>query len=95
MGVQDEAGRRLGKAKLAEGIAGIARLHELLAEHQDQDHDHGAQAQQVVVGIETDRLGPSATSSGLTRDGWVACRRRSPVSPRWRSSRYIVEIEHR
>jgi transposase len=49
--VQDEAGRRLGKAKLAEGIAGIARLHELLAEHHDQD----AEAQQVVVGIETDR----------------------------------------
>jgi transposase len=49
--VQDEAGRRLAKAKLAEGIAGIARLHELLAEHQDQD----AEAQQVVVGIETDR----------------------------------------
>ncbi len=33
--VQDEAGRRLGKAKLAEGVAGIARLHELLAEHLD------------------------------------------------------------
>jgi transposase len=49
--VQDEAGRRLGKAKLAEGIAGIARLHELLAEHVEQD----AEAQQVVVGIETDR----------------------------------------
>jgi transposase len=49
--VQDEAGRRLGKAKLAEGIAGIARLHELLAEHLDQD----AEAEQVVIGIETDR----------------------------------------
>src|SRR4029450_1043868 len=40
-------------------------------------------------------LGPSATSSGLTRAGWVAWRRLSPVSPRWRSSRYIVEVEHR
>ena len=49
--VQDEVGRRLGKAKLGEGIAGIARLHELIAEHLDQD----AEAQQVVVGIETDR----------------------------------------
>jgi transposase len=49
--VQDEAGRRLGKAKLGEGIAGIARLHELLAEHLEQD----AEAEQVVIGIETDR----------------------------------------
>src|SRR5919106_6189394 len=49
--VQDEAGRRLAKAKLAEGITGIARLHELLAEHLEQD----AEAEQVVVGIETDR----------------------------------------
>ncbi len=49
--VQDEAGRRLGKAKLQEGIGGIARLHELIAEHLDQD----AEAEQVVVGIETDR----------------------------------------
>jgi transposase len=49
--VQDEAGRRLGKAKLAERIAGIARLHELIAEHLEQD----AEAEQVVVGIETDR----------------------------------------
>ncbi len=49
--VQDEAGRRLGKAKLAEGIGGIARLHELIAEHLDAD----AAAEQVVIGIETDR----------------------------------------
>ena len=49
--VQDEAGRRLGKAKLQEGIAGIARLHELIAEHLEQD----AEAEQVVIGIETDR----------------------------------------
>jgi transposase len=49
--VQDQAGRRLGKARLPEGIGGIARLHELLAEHLDED----AQAGQVVIGIETDR----------------------------------------
>jgi transposase len=49
--LQDEVGRRLGKAKLEEGISGIIRLHELLAEHLDQD----AEADQVVVGIETDR----------------------------------------
>jgi transposase len=49
--LQDEAGRRLGKAKLGEGIAGIARLHELIAEHLDLD----AEPDQVVIGIETDR----------------------------------------
>ncbi len=49
--LQDEAGRRLGKAKLGEGITGIARLHELIAEHLDL----GAEPDQVVVGIETDR----------------------------------------
>jgi hypothetical protein len=49
--VQDEAGRRLGNARLQEGVAGIARLHELLAEHLDAN----AEAEQVVVGIETDR----------------------------------------
>jgi transposase len=49
--LQDEAGRRLGKAKFGEGIAGIARLHELIAEHLDL----GAEPDQVVVGIETDR----------------------------------------
>jgi hypothetical protein len=48
--VQEQAGRRLGKARLQEGIAGIARLHELLAKHLDAD----AQAGQVVIGIETD-----------------------------------------
>jgi hypothetical protein len=35
--VQEQAGRRLGKAKLQEGIAGIARLHELIAKHVDEN----------------------------------------------------------
>ena len=35
--------------------------------------------------------GPSATSSGRTRAGWVACARRSRTGPAARSSRYIVE----
>ena len=30
--VQDAAGRRLGKARLPEGVAGIARLHALVGE---------------------------------------------------------------
>lgn len=48
--VQDEAGRRLGKAKLEDGIAGIARLHAMIGEHAGADDEP-----QVVVGIETDR----------------------------------------
>src|SRR4051794_27308438 len=56
--VQDEDGRRLARARLPEGIAGLSRLHELLAEHltdEDVDPETGFVAQNVVVGIETDR----------------------------------------
>jgi transposase len=57
--VQDERGRRLAWARLPEGIEGITRLHELLADHlQEQwvDPETGALAAgRVVVGIETDR----------------------------------------
>ncbi len=49
--IQDEAGRRLGKARLPEGVAGITRLHDLVGRHLPEDAEPG----QVVVGIETDR----------------------------------------
>ncbi|WP_410653871.1 IS110 family transposase [Amycolatopsis sp. cmx-4-54] len=49
--VQDQAGRRLGKARLPEGVEGIARLHGLLARFLPEDAEPG----QVLVGIETDR----------------------------------------
>jgi hypothetical protein len=49
--VQDETGRRLGKARVPEGIVGIARLHELVARFAGEDTEPG----QVLVGIETDR----------------------------------------
>ncbi|MBM0229196.1 IS110 family transposase [Micromonospora sp. ATA51] len=49
--IQEETGRRLARARLPEGVAGIARLHALLAEHLPSD----AEPAQVVVGIETDR----------------------------------------
>ena len=48
--VQDETGRRLAKARLAEGLAGVAQLHTLIAQHLAED-----QADQVAIGIETDR----------------------------------------
>jgi transposase len=47
----DEAGRRLAKTRLPEGMVGITRLHELLAAHVPED----AEPAQVVIGIETDR----------------------------------------
>jgi transposase len=57
--VQDEHGKRLVKARVPEGIDGISRLHELLAEQLDDgwlDPDTGTLgAGRVVVGIETDR----------------------------------------
>jgi Transposase/Transposase IS116/IS110/IS902 family len=49
--LQDPAGRRLARARLAEGVVGIARLHELVAAQLGADDG----PEQVVVGIETDR----------------------------------------
>jgi hypothetical protein len=57
--VCDESGRRLARARLPEGMAGMTRLHELLAEHLDEDaidpETGTLAAGEVVVGIETDR----------------------------------------
>ena len=49
--VQDETGRRLGRARLPEGIAGITQLHGLIGRFLGEDDG----PEQVVVGIETDR----------------------------------------
>jgi transposase len=49
--LQDEAGRVLGRAKVPEGIAGIARLHAMIGEQLGEGDELG----EVVVGIETDR----------------------------------------
>src|SRR6267378_1805017 len=46
--LMDEAGRRLASRRLPEGLAGIGRLHELIAEHAQEP-------EQVIIGIETDR----------------------------------------
>jgi transposase len=53
----DEAGTRLGKARIPDGIEGLARIHELVSEHTSNPG-------MVVVGIETDR--------GLLVQGLVA-----------------------
>jgi Transposase/Transposase IS116/IS110/IS902 family len=49
--IEDEAGRVLARRRLPEGLAGIATLHELVAEHLDP----AAEPDQVLIGIETER----------------------------------------
>jgi transposase len=46
--IQDDQGRRLAGGRLPEGVAGIARFHELAAAH-------AGGPEEVVIGIETDR----------------------------------------
>jgi transposase len=49
--IQDGSGRRLGKARLPEGIVGITRLDAMIGEHVGED----TEPVQIVVGIETER----------------------------------------
>ncbi len=49
--IQDETGRRLAKARLPEGISGIAKFHGLLGRFLPEDGDPAG----VKIGIETDR----------------------------------------
>ena len=51
--LQNAAGQVLGKAKLPEGVVGVARLHAMIGEHLGEDDEATA----VVIGIETDRGG--------------------------------------
>src|SRR3954451_16912790 len=56
--VQDETGRRLARGRLAEGIVGLSKLHELITEHlgeADVDPETWFGGQSVTIGIETDR----------------------------------------
>jgi transposase len=62
--LEDETGRRLAKARLPEGLEGIARLHAMVAQHAPADWAELPSeevADRVVVGIETDR-GPWVTA---------------------------------
>lgn len=62
--IVDEAGRRLTKRRLTEGVEGLSALHALIADHLDDD----AEPEQVLIGIETDR-GPwvqALIASGYT-----------------------------
>jgi transposase len=49
--LMDAAGRVLAKKRLPEGVAGMARLHELIGQQLGEDAD----VAEVAVGIETDR----------------------------------------
>ena len=49
--LMDETGRTLAKARLLEGVAGIVRLHAMIAEQLGEDADEA----DVRIGIETDR----------------------------------------
>jgi transposase len=49
--VMDTAGRRLARARLPEGVAGMARLHAMIGELVGDEADEV----EVLVGIETDR----------------------------------------
>lgn len=54
----DEDGKVLARRRLPEGLSGVTRLHDLVAEHappQWADLDPADAAARVVVGIETDR----------------------------------------
>ncbi|MFF4779676.1 IS110 family transposase [Microtetraspora fusca] len=51
--LMDDTGRRLAKARLPEGVGGMARLHAMIGEQLGEDAEDAAD--QVVIGIETDR----------------------------------------
>jgi transposase len=50
--LMDGSGRRLAKARLPEGVAGMARLHAMIGNQLGETDDEDAE---VVIGIETDR----------------------------------------
>jgi transposase len=53
--VMDASGRRLAKARLPEGMAGMARLHAMIGQALGDDVDAEDVAGRVKIGIETDR----------------------------------------
>jgi len=62
----DEAGRRLARARLVEGLEGVSRLHALIGEHRPREWaelDPVDAARRVKIGIETDR-GPWVQALG-------------------------------
>ena len=62
--LQDDQGRVLKRRRLPEGVAGLTQLHELIADHLDDEDE----PESVQVGIETDRGGwvHALVSAGYT-----------------------------
>jgi transposase len=82
--LMDSSGRRLAKARLPEGVAGIARLHALVAEQLgERTEDDGVE---VVVGIETDR-GPWVRA--LLAAGYTVLAVNPMVAARYRERRAV------
>ena len=82
--LMDEGGKRLAKARLPEGVAGITRLHELVAEALGEAaEDDGTE---VVVGIETDR-GPWV--GALVAAGYTVLAVNPLVAARYRERRAV------
>ena len=79
--VEDDTGKRLGGGRLPEGVEGVARFHELVADHVDNPAD-------VVVATETDR--------GLFIGTLVAAARISPVpvlrGAAWAYTQFFVNV---
>ena len=72
--VMDASGRRLARARLPEGIAGMSRLHVMIGQALGDDVDAEDVAGRVKIGIETDR-GPWVQA--LVAAGYAVC----PVNP--------------
>lgn len=68
--LEDDQGRLLVRRRLPEGVAGLAQLHALIAEHLGDDDDPSS----VLVGIETDR---GAWVQALIASGYTVY----PVNP--------------
>lgn len=80
--LMDAAGKRLAKARLPEGVAGIARLHAMVAEQLGE----AAEDAEVVVGIETDR-GPWVRA--LLAAGYTVLAVNPLVAARYRERRAV------
>lgn len=81
--LMDERGKRLAKARLPEGIAGITRLHAMVAEQQGEADDDDTE---VIIGIETDR-GPWV--GALLAAGYTVLAVNPLVAARYRERRAV------
>jgi transposase len=82
--LMDASGRRLAKARLPEGVAGIARLHVLVAEQLGERAEDDVA--EVLVGIETDR-GPWVRA--LLACGYTVLAVNPLVAARYRERRAV------